>query len=171
MVLEDSGGKGSNFCGCLVFALASAHRESGGNRSFQGSPAVQIVLKDASRKCGGQQMFPSLRDTLVSYSFKTKHSMLVREVMGMLGEQARMKCSAHMLDKCKALAEMPPSEDQQNFHTSAAEVFGGVCKALLGDFRGEANAAEKWAVMLPFLDSVLEGIFQKAIDHWADGLR
>ena len=171
MVPEDAGGKGSDFCGCLVFALAAAHRETGGNRGFQGSWAVQIVLTDASRKCGGMQTFPSLRDTLLSYSYKTKHSMLVRETMGMLGEQARMKCAALMLDKCKALAEMPPSEDQRNFHTSSAEVFGGVCKALLGDFRGEANAAEKWAIMLPFLDSVLEGIFQKAIDHWADGLR
>ena len=161
------------FCEKLVFALAAAHRESGVGRGggFQGSPAVQIALRDASRKCGGQQVFPTLRHSLFSYSFKTKHSMLVREVMEMLGEESRMTCALHMLEKCKVLAASPPSEDQQNFHTSAAEVFGGLCKALLGDFGGEANAAEKWGIMIPYLDVLLEGIFQKAIDHWADGIR
>ncbi|GMH57357.1 hypothetical protein TL16_g02356 [Triparma laevis f. inornata] len=160
------------FCKSLVFGLAAAHKEKGGGGRNQGSPGVTSVLKDASKWCGGQQVFPSLRDSLVSYSYKLKHSMLIAGLLNLLPNQpSGLESAVHLLKYSKELAESPPSEDQKNFHTGAAEVFGGVCKGLIGTFKGIVNAEAAWNLLTPFLSDVLENIYRAAVEDWADGIR
>ncbi|GMH48028.1 hypothetical protein TrVE_jg9887 [Triparma verrucosa] len=160
------------FCKALVYGLAASHKDKGGGGRNQGSPGVISVLKDASKWCGGQQVFPSLRDSLVSYSYKVKHSMLIAGLLKMLGGQpSRLESAENLLKYSKELAECGPSEDQKNFHTGAAEVFGGVCKGLLGTFGGVENANVSWSLLTPFLNEVLESIFRAAVEDWADGIR
>ena len=160
------------FCKALVYGLAASHKDKGGGGRNQGSPGVISVLKDASKWCGGQQVFPSLRDSLVSYSYKVKHSMLIAGLLKMLGGQpSRLESAENLLKYSKELAECGPSEDQKNFHTGAAEVFGGVCKGLLGTFGGVENANVSWSLLTPFLNEVLENIFRAAVEDWADGVR
>ena len=127
--------------------------------------------QDFAGKCGGVQTFPSLRDSLVSYTFKLKHVMLVHGMVGLLRSSVRSQAASLLLVKCKEMALMPPTEDQVNQHCAAAEVFGGVCKGLLGTFGGVDNAEAAWEIMIPFLEDVLDIVQMKAIGDWSDGLR
>ena len=108
----------------------------------------------------------------VSYSYKLKHSMLIAGLLNLLPNQpSGLESAVHLLKYSKELAESPPSEDQKNFHTGAAEVFGGVCKGLIGTFKGIVNAEAAWNLMTPFLSDVLENIYRAAVEDWADGIR
>jgi len=166
-VKEDVGFKGlvearmcdASFCSKLVNGLAAAHKSK--STREQWSKGVGTMLKDFAAKCGGTQTFPSLRDSLISYTFKIKHVMLIERMMSLLDRSIRGKAAELLLVKCKEMALMPPTEDQVNQHCAAAEVFGGVCKSLLGSYQGVENAEEAWGIMLPFLEDVLEVIQTK----------
>eukprot|EP00520_Triparma_pacifica_P008584 CAMPEP_0118672834 /NCGR_PEP_ID=MMETSP0785-20121206/22758_1 /TAXON_ID=91992 /ORGANISM="Bolidomonas pacifica, Strain CCMP 1866" /LENGTH=1922 /DNA_ID=CAMNT_0006567835 /DNA_START=164 /DNA_END=5931 /DNA_ORIENTATION=+ len=158
-----------NFCSKLVNGLAAAHKSK--STREQWSKGVGNMLKDSAARCGGTQAFPSLRDTLVSYTFRLKHVMLVQGLIGLLGSDVRGKAAELLLVKCKEMARMPPTEDQVNQHCAAAEVFGGVCKGLLGSYQGVENAEAAWKIMIPFLEDVLDIVQMKAIGDWSDGIR
>ena len=187
LVIDDMGGKAMassefreavaskltdvKFCDVMVEALTAAHRERR-NANDEWSKRVAIILSDASNVCGGSEAFPSLRESLASFRFKMKHSRFIEALIQLLSEGDRVVAAKILLRKCKAMTlSSADEEDHAKQQCTSSEVFGGVCRGLLGCRAGEKKASESWSIMLPFLEEVLDAINGKAIDDWSDGLR
>ena len=127
------------------------------------------MLADASAGCAGGSVFPSLRDNLLSHTFKLKHAVFVQNLLNCVsaGEARKISCG-YVMESIKVLAVSPPSEDQKNQHAAAAEVFGGMCQSVLSL---DGDSKESWSFMLGGLDDILNIVFIDAVDDWADGLR
>jgi len=97
---------------------------------------------------------------------------MLESLLLLLGKGKAEKPSKHFLDFAKEMASAPPSEDQRNQQCTSAEIFGGVCRALLQISIGPEQRAELWkSVLLPFLEDVIPKIPISLAGAYFDSLR
>lgn len=95
---------------------------------------------------------------------------MIRRILRAIGRGPAEMCVGFLLDHCKELVSAPPSEDQKNQLVASAEIFGGVCRALLN--YSSANQSTAWEeLLLPFLDEAVQKMPSAFITALFDGIR
>jgi len=169
-MLEDK-----KFCQDFGNALVYDHREDvsvGGGHSAQWSFGIQDVLKDSTSNLAPKILFPFKRVNRYSSTFKLQHAQLVHSILLLSGLKYAALGSKHLLLFSKQLAASPPSEDQRNQLCTSAEIFAGVCRALLQLYHNDDRLPEIWdTVILSFLDDVIHQIPTSVMGAFFDALR
>jgi len=140
-------------------ALVFDHKEDhsvGGGHSAQWSSGVEEIIRDATANVAQRTLFPNSRTGLKSRTFKLNHSQLIEGILLAVGHDSAKATSNLLLEFGKELAGAPPSEDQRNQQVTAAEIFGGVARALIRYSNTEEERNKIWkTVLLPFLDEAI----------------
>mmetsp|Transcript_13477 Transcript_13477/g.20082 ORF Transcript_13477/g.20082 Transcript_13477/m.20082 type:complete len:2221 (-) Transcript_13477:217-6879(-) len=152
----------ASFCRSLVMALVFDHKEDssiGGGHHPQWSAGIEEILRDATSNLAPRTLFPFQRISRSSNVFKVQHSQLVQAMLLIIGKESAQASITHLLDIAKELASSPPSEDQRNQQCTSAEIFGGVCRAILQYNSDFPELISAWNdILLPFLDDVIPKI-------------
>jgi len=146
------------FCSLLSQALVYDHREDssvGGGHDAQWSTGVEELIRDAGRNVAPRSLFPFTRTGQSSGVFKVTHAQLVEIVVLRVGSPQNGDTVKYLLKYASELAAAPPSEDQRNQQVTSAEIFAGVCKALLQE-ESDSKIEASWKdLLLPFLGDVV----------------
>eukprot|EP00559_Dactyliosolen_fragilissimus_P000383 CAMPEP_0184873496 /NCGR_PEP_ID=MMETSP0580-20130426/41872_1 /TAXON_ID=1118495 /ORGANISM="Dactyliosolen fragilissimus" /LENGTH=2040 /DNA_ID=CAMNT_0027376407 /DNA_START=790 /DNA_END=6912 /DNA_ORIENTATION=- len=186
-----------SFCKIISIALVHDHREDksvGGGHHAQWSSGIEEVINDASNNLAPQTFFPFQRTGRSSSTFKVGHAQLVESLIIMVGsrnnrnegkarslylengnEEIHILVSKHFLIIASEFASMPPSEDHRNQICTAAEIFSGVCRALLSldsVEKGYFDRKNIWdLVLLPHLMEVIPKVPSSLFGAYSDALR
>jgi len=146
------------FCRTFANALVFDHKEDtsvGGGHHAQWSAGVEEILRDASANVAPRTLFPFQRTSRSSATFKVSHAQLLQAALLFIGRDGALIASGYLLDHAKELAGSPPSEDQRNQLCTSAELFAGVCRAML-QMSGPKDVPSLWnSLLLPFLDDAI----------------
>lgn len=162
------------FCTVLAEAIVFDHREDnsiGGGHDAQWSMGVEDIIRDAGRNLAPKTLFPFHRTSQSLGSFKVSHSQLVECILDVLGKDASIVSTVHLLNVSRKMAGAPPNEDQRNQQITSAEIFGGICSYFLKG-SGNDNTDEVWHTMLlPHLEDVMIKIPFSLISAYFDAIR
>eukprot|EP00566_Odontella_aurita_P004325 CAMPEP_0113531630 /NCGR_PEP_ID=MMETSP0015_2-20120614/3603_1 /TAXON_ID=2838 /ORGANISM="Odontella" /LENGTH=2326 /DNA_ID=CAMNT_0000430487 /DNA_START=10 /DNA_END=6990 /DNA_ORIENTATION=- /assembly_acc=CAM_ASM_000160 len=146
------------FCRTFGNALVFDHKEDtsvGGGHHAQWSAGVEEILRDASANVAPKTLFPFQRTSRSSATFKVSHAQLLQASLIFIGKADALTAAGYLLDHARELAGSPPSEDQRNQLCTSAEIFAGVCRAMLQMSIPE-EIPELWkGLLLPFLDDAI----------------
>jgi hypothetical protein len=163
-----------SFCKVLGKALVYDHKEDasfGGGHDAQWSTGVEDIIRDASRNVAPRSLFPFQRTSQSSTTFKVSHAQLVEKILIQIGVTDATTAAKHLLAFATEIAASPPSEDQRNQQCTSAEIFSGVCRALLRLYDNN-KTTEMWnAIFLPYLEEVIPKIPVSFIGAYFDSLR
>lgn len=163
-----------SFCKVLGKALVYDHKEDssfGGGHDAQWSTGVEDIIRDASRNVAPRTLFPFQRTSQSSTTFKVTHAQLVDRIVFGMGKSDGTTAAKYLLAFATEIAAAPPSEDQRNQQCTSAEIFSGVCRALL-QLYGDDSTTDIWTVIfLPYLDEVIPKIPVSFIGAYFDSLR
>jgi len=163
-----------SFCKVLGAALVYDHREDtsfGGGHDAQWSTGVEDIIRDASRNIAPRSLFPFQRTSQSSTTFKVSHALLVSRVVAGLGREGGTTATKYLLAFAIEIASSPPSEDQRNQQCTSAEIFSGVCRAMLKLYEDD-HATDIWStIFLPYLDEVIPKIPVSFIGAYFDSFR
>jgi len=162
------------FCKVLGKALVYDHKEDtsfGGGHDAQWSAGVEELIRDAARNVASRSLFPFQRTSQSSTTFKVSHAQLVDRVMLRLGKKDGTTAAKYLLAFATQLASSPPSEDQRNQQCTSAEIFAGVCRALLKMYENDASINVWGDIFLPYLDDAIPKIPVSFIGAYFDSLR
>jgi len=147
------------FCRAFGTALVFDHREDtsvGGGHSAQWSLGVEEVLRDVLYNLAPRTLFPFQRISQKSHTFKLQHAQIVHAILLSIGHENAMITSKYLLNQAKDLVASPPSEDQRNQQCTAAEIFSGVCRALMQYSKNVVEQRDIWdTVLIPFLEEAV----------------
>jgi hypothetical protein len=147
------------FCGAFANALVFDHREDSsvsGGHSAQWSSGIEEIIRDSTYNIACRTLFPFNRIGQKSVTFKLPHSQLIEGILELIGHDNCKKSSTFLLDQAKELVSSPPSEDQKNQQCTAAEIFGGVSRALLQSSNTQDDRDVVWeTLLLPFLEEAV----------------
>jgi Proteasome-substrate-size regulator, mid region/Domain of unknown function (DUF3437) len=161
------------FCKVIGKALVYDHREdtSFGGHDAQWATGVEDMIRDAARNVAPRTLFPFQRTSQSSTTFKITHAQLVYQVIVGLGQVDGRTAAKHLLSFAVELAASPPSEDQRNQQCTSAEIFSGVCRAVL-QLHQDDDTGDIWSsIFLPYLDEVIPKIPVSFIGAYFDALR
>ncbi|CAB9523258.1 Proteasome activator complex subunit 4 [Seminavis robusta] len=161
------------FCKVLGKALVYDHKEDssfGGGHDAQWSAGIEDMIRDASRNVAPRTLFPFQRTSQSSTTFKITHAQLVYTVLAGLGKEDGTTAAKYLLAFATEIAASPPSEDQRNQQCTSAEIFSGVCRAML--LLHNDDPIDIWtSIFLPYLDDVIPKIPVSFIGAYFDALR
>lgn len=163
-----------SFCKVLGKALVYDHKEDssfGGGHDAQWSAGVEELIRDAARNVASRSLFPFQRTSQSSTTFKVSHAQLVDRIIIRLGKEDGTAAAKYLLDFAVEIASSPPSEDQRNQQCTSAEIFSGVCRALLKFYQDDTSANIWTHTFLPYLDEVIPKIPVSFIGAYFDSLR
>jgi hypothetical protein len=147
------------FCRAFANALVFDHREDSsvnGGHSAQWSSGIEEIIRDSTYNIARRTLFPFNRISQKSVTFKLQHSQLIEGILVAIGHDNTKVVSCFLLDQAKDLVSSPPSEDQKNQQCTAAEIFGGVSRALMQYSNTQEERDVVWeAILLPFLDETV----------------
>ncbi|KAL7471573.1 hypothetical protein ACHAXS_011864 [Conticribra weissflogii] len=147
------------FCRAFGTALVFDHREDtsvGGGHSAQWSLGVEEVLRDVLYNLAPRTLFPFQRISQKSHTFKLQHAQIVQAILLAIGHENAKVTSTYLLNQAQELVASPPSEDQRNQQCTAAEIFSGVCRALIQYSKNTDEQREIWdSVLIPFLEEAV----------------
>lgn len=162
-----------DFCRVFSFALAFDHREDssvGGGHKAQWSAGVEEILRDATANLAPKTLFPFQRISNTSHTFKLGHAQLVEGILVAIGnDKAKVACR-FLLSNAKELVASPPSEDQKNQLITSAEIFSGVCRALVRYNNKEAECIWE-SILIPFLSEAVQKMPTAFISAFFDAVR
>lgn len=163
-----------SFCKVLGKALVYDHKEDssfGGGHDAQWSTGVEDIIRDASRNVAPRSLFPFQRTSQSSTTFKVSHAQLVDRIIVTMGLTDGTTAAKYLLSFATEIAASPPSEDQRNQQCTSAEIFSGVCRALLQLYKDD-ESTDIWAtIFLPYLEEVIPKIPVSFIGAYFDSLR
>lgn len=163
-----------SFCKVLGKALVYDHKEDsafGGGHDAQWSAGVEELIRDAARNVASRSLFPFQRTSQSSTTFKVSHAQLVDRIIVKLGKEDGTVTAKYLLAFATEIASSPPSEDQRNQQCTSAEIFSGVCRALLKLYEDDEKT-DIWAeIFLPYLEEVIPKIPVSFIGAYFDSLR
>lgn len=163
-----------SFCQVLAKALVYDHKEDtsfGGGHDAQWSTGVEDIVRDAARNVAPRSLFPFQRTSQSSTTFKISHAQMIERILVGLGGTNASTAAKYLLAFAREIAASPPSEDQRNQQCTSAEIFSGVCKALL-QLSGDSNTYGIWeGTFLPYLEDVIPKIPVSFIGAYFDSLR
>lgn len=163
-----------SFCRVFGQALVFDHRADtsiGGGHGAQWSAGVEDILRDSARFVGPKTLFPFKRTSQNSGTFKSTHAQLLEQVLCVIGLDVAAKATRHLLAFAVEMAEAPPSEDQRNQQGTSAEIFAGVCKALV-KLTPSQNEADIWeTALIPFLEDVIPKLPISMASAFFDAIR
>lgn len=163
-----------SFCKLIGHALVYDHKEDanfGGGHDAQWSAGVEDVIRDASRNVAPRSLFPFQRTSQSSTTFKTSHAQFVSQVLVGLGIDDARIAAQYLLTFAKGIASSPPSEDQRNQICTSAEIFSGVCRALIL-LTDEDGVTDMWnTIFLPYLEEVTLKVPVSFIGAYFDSIR
>jgi hypothetical protein len=165
-----------SFCRHFAFALAFDHQEDssvGGGHSAQWSSGVEEILRDATSNLAPKTLYPFQRISQTSGTFKIQHCQLVEGSLLSIGHSDAKVSAGYLLAHARELLSAPPSEDQRNQLVASAEIFGGVCRALLKYSSIDASELTfVWDTMLlPFLNDAVPKMPTAFITAFFDAVR
>jgi len=141
-------------------ALVYDHREDtsvGGGHGAQWSSGVQEIIRDATSNLATRTLFPFQRVSVKTSIYKLQHSQLLCSALLAIGQENAKVAVGYLLAQAKELVASPPSEDQRNQQCTAAEIFGGVCRAMLLYSATPEDREIIWDTMLlPFLEEAVQ---------------
>ena len=147
-------------CKALGNALVYDHREDssvGGGHGAQWSSGIQEIIRDATSNLATRVLFPFQRVSVKTNIYKLQHSQLLCSALLAIGYENAKVATGHLLAQAKELVSSPPSEDQRNQQCTAAEIFGGVCRAMLTYSSSTEDREAIWeTILIPFLDDALQ---------------
>lgn len=163
-----------SFCIVLGKALVYDHKEDssfGGGHDAQWSTGVEDIIRDASRNVAPRSLFPFQRTSQSSTTFKVTHAQLVDRIIVGLEKTDGTTAAKHLLAYATEIAAAPPNEDQRNQQCTSAEIFSGVCRALLQLYEDDTTVDIWTTIFLPYLDEVIPKIPVSFIGAYFDSLR
>eukprot|EP00804_Cyclotella_cryptica_P029515 CCRYP_011313-RA/>CCRYP_011313-RA protein AED:0.03 eAED:0.02 QI:169/0.87/0.88/1/1/1/9/224/2315 len=162
------------FCRHFAYALAFDHREDnsvGGGHSAQWSSGVDEILRDATSNLAPKTLYPFQRISQTSSTFKIQHCQLVEGILLAIGRDHAKISAGYLLAYAKELVASLPSEDQRNQLVASAEIFAGVCRAML-KYSSIDEKASVWDILLlPFLDEAVPIMPNAFISAFFDAIR
>ena len=150
-----------SFCRTFAQALVFDHRADtsiGGGHSAQWSAGVEDILRDSARFVAPKTLFPFKRTSQTSGTFKMIHAQLIENILCVAGPLGAQEAAKHLLAFATKMAEAPPSEDQRNQQCTSAEIFAGVCHALMQLTVSREQTAVWENTLIPFLKEVIPKI-------------
>jgi len=162
-------------CKALGNALVYDHREDtsvGGGHGAQWSSGVQEIIRDATANLASRTLFPFQRVSVKTSIYKLQHSQLLCSALLAIGYENAKIAVGYLLAQAKELVASPPSEDQRNQQCTAAEIFGGVCRALLLYSTTPEDREIIWeTLLLPFLEDAVQKTPTYIIGAYFDACR
>lgn len=147
------------FCRSFANALVFDHLEDSsvsGGHSAQWSSGIEEIIRDSTYNTARRTLFPFNRVSQKSLTFKLHHSQLIEGILVAIGPGNAEVTSSFLLEQAKELVSSPPSEDQKNQQCTAAEIFGGVGRALMKYSNTQDERDIIWeTILLPFLDEAV----------------
>ncbi|KAL9184901.1 hypothetical protein ACHAXT_002678 [Thalassiosira profunda] len=163
------------FCRAFGNALVFDHREDssvGGGHSAQWSQGIEEILRDATANLAPKRLYPMNRISSKSHTFKLAHSQLIESILLAVGHDTAKATSRFLIEQAKELVASPPSEDQRNEQCTAAEIFGGVARALIQYSHTEEEQNDLWEkVLLPFLGEAVAKVPTNLVGAFFDACR
>lgn len=163
-----------SFCRSFGQALVFDHRADtsiGGGHGAQWSAGVEDILRDSARFVAPRTVFPFKRTSQNSGTFKMPHAQLIENVLCITGPLDAPKAARHLLAFATEMAEAPPSEDQRNQQCTSAEIFAGVCRALMKLTPTQDQAAVWETALIPFLENVMPKLPISVAGSFFDAIR
>jgi len=162
-------------CKSLGNALVFDHREDtsvGGGHGAQWSSGVQEIIRDATANLASRTLFPFQRVSVKTSIYKLQHSQLLCSALLAIGYENAKIAVGYLLAQAKELVASPPSEDQRNQQCTAAEIFGGVCRAMLLYSSTPEDREIIWeTLLLPFLEDAVQKTPTYIIGAYFDACR
>ena len=162
-------------CKALGNALVYDHREDssvGGGHGAQWSSGVQEIIRDATANLATRTLFPFQRVSVKTSIYKLQHSQLLCSALLAIGYENAKTAVGYLLAQAKELVASPPSEDQRNQQCTAAEIFGGVCRAMLLYSTTPEDREVMWdTLLLPFLEDAVQKTPTYIIGAYFDACR
>jgi proteasome activator subunit 4 len=155
-------------------ALVYDHKEDssvGGGHDAQWATGVADMIRDSARNVAPRSLFPFQRTNQSSGTFKVSHAQLVEQILLGLVKADALVVARHLLSFSKDMAGSPPSEDQRNQQCTSAEIFAGVCRALLQFLSGQSLNDIWESDLLPFMDEVISKIPNSLSGAYFDSVR
>ena len=162
-------------CKALGDAFVYDHREDtsvGGGHGAQWSSGVQEIIRDATANLATRTLFPFQRVSVKTSIYKLQHSQLLCSALLAIGHENAKVAVGFLLAQAKELVASPPSEDQRNQQCTAAEIFGGVCRAMLLYSTTPEEREIVWdSMLLPFLEDAFQKTPTYIIGAYFDACR